>query len=290
LTQRAAHPRGQTTDAMPKLLAGKLFDEAGQPLHVSGTTKAERRYRYYVSRGLINGQRTAIEGGWRLAAPQIERAVIAAAGQILKDDAAIGTLLLEQPGFSTQRLAHALKAIDAFRAGLSAGDVYDATVAALIARVDLGVNELELTLDLAPLLKAQLEVESQASLTIKRCVPMQLRRRGVEQRIILFGESAPTAKIDATLVRAIARGRRWFDQLASRRVKDALEIAQRDGVPDSYVRRLMPLAFLAPSVVEAICSGHQPPDLTAERLTRRVKLPLCWTEQKKALGLTLAKS
>jgi hypothetical protein len=132
--------------------------------------------------------------------------------------------------------------------------------------------------------------EGPTSLAIKRCVPMQLRRRGVEQRIILSGGSTPTSNIDAILVRAIARGRRWFDQLASRHVKDTLEIAQCDGVPDSYVRRLMPLAFLAPSVVEAICSGRQPPDLTAERLTRRIKLPLCWTEQEKALGLTLANS
>jgi site-specific DNA recombinase len=113
---------------------------------------------------------------------------------------------------------------------------------------------------------------------------MQLRRRGVELRIILPGKSAPTSNRDATLVRAIVRGRRWFDQLASNRAQDTFEIAQRDRVPDSYVRRLVPLAFLAPSVVEAICSAHQPPDLTAERLTRRIRLPLSWTEQEKTLG------
>jgi site-specific DNA recombinase len=133
----------------------------------------------------------------------------------------------------------------------------------------LGINQLQLALNLAPLLKAQLGVESPPSLTIKRCVPLQLRRRGVELRIILPGNSAPTSNLDATLVRAIARGRRWFDQLASNCAKDTFEIAQREGVPDSYVRRLVPLAFLAPSVVEAICTGRQPPDLTAERLTRR---------------------
>jgi site-specific DNA recombinase len=50
LTQKAAHPRGQTTNTMSNLLAGKLFDEAGQPLYITGTTKARHRYRYYVSR------------------------------------------------------------------------------------------------------------------------------------------------------------------------------------------------------------------------------------------------
>src|SRR6202035_4582727 len=120
---------------------------------------------------------------------------------------------------------------------------------------------------------------SPASLTIKQSVPLQLRRRGVELRIMLPGKPAPASNVDATLVRAIGRGRRWFDQLASNRAKDTFEIAQRDRVPDSYVRRLIPLAFLAPSVVEAFCSGRQPPDLTAECLTRRIRLPVSGTEQ-----------
>jgi site-specific DNA recombinase len=285
LSQKAAHPRGQTTHVMSNLLVGKLFDEAGQPLYVSGTTKGNRRYRYYVSRSLVKGPLGVTEDGWRLAAPQIERAVIAAAAQILKEEAAIGTLLLEQAGLSTQRLAQALKAIDAFRTELDAADANAAATTALIARIELGIDELQLALNLAPLLKAQLGVESPTSLTLKRCVPMQFRRRGVELRIIMTGTSAPPSKIDATLVRAIARGRRWFDQLAAKRAKDTFEIAQRDGVPDSYVRHLIPLAFLAPSVVDAICRGRQPPELTAERLTRRIRLPVSWTEQETKLGL-----
>jgi site-specific DNA recombinase len=275
---------------MANLLAGKLFDEAGQPLYVSGTTKGHRRYRYYVSRNLVKGMRGETADGWRLAAPQIERAVVAAAAQILKDDAAIGTLLLEQAGLSAEQLARALKAIDAFRPELDAANANAAATAALIARVELGVNELQLTLNLAPLLRDQLGVEWQASLTIKRCVPMELRRRGVELRIVLPGKSAPASNLDTTLVRAIGRGRRWFAQLATNRAKDTFEIAQRDGVPDSYVRRLIPLAFLAPSVVEAICTGRQPTDLTAGGLTRRTRLPVSWTEQEKTVGLSLAKS
>jgi hypothetical protein len=70
----------------------------------------------------------------------------------------------------------------------------------------------------------------------------------------------------------------------SRRACDTLEIAKPEGLPDSYVRRLIPLAFLAPSLVEAICAGRQPPELTAERLTRRTSLPIDWTAQEKVVG------
>jgi site-specific DNA recombinase len=93
------------------------------------------------------------------------------------------------------------------------------------------------------------------------------------------------AKIDPLLLKAIERGRRWFAELASNRASNALEIAKREGPTSGYVRRPIPLAFLAPSIVEAICEGRQPPDLTAERLTRRARLPYQWAEQHNALGL-----
>jgi hypothetical protein len=46
----------------------------------------------------------------------------------------------------------------------------------------------------------------------------------------------------------------------------------------------MPLAFLAPDIVEAILAGTQPVDLTAGTLTRRADLSLSWSEQKSLFG------
>ena len=46
----------------------------------------------------------------------------------------------------------------------------------------------------------------------------------------------------------------------------------------------MPLAFLAPDIVARILSGTQPVDLTTEELTKRIDLPLDWTEQRALLG------
>jgi hypothetical protein len=51
------------------------------------------------------------------------------------------------------------------------------------------------------------------------------------------------------------------------------------------VRRLIPLGFLSPRVVEAIVGGHQPPDLGVMALTRRIDLPLLWSAQEQALGV-----
>jgi site-specific DNA recombinase len=51
---------------------------------------------------------------------------------------------------------------------------------------------------------------------------------------------------------------------------------------------MLPLAFLAPDIVEAIAAGRQPPDLTAYRLIRAVELPIAWAAQRQLLGFSAA--
>jgi len=55
-------------------------------------------------------------------------------------------------------------------------------------------------------------------------------------------------------------------------------------VYDSYVKRLIPLALLAPKIVQSICDGSQPATLTAEVLKHTTPLPLEWTKQRQILG------
>ena len=52
---------------------------------------------------------------------------------------------------------------------------------------------------------------------------------------------------------------------------------------DRYVSSLLPLALLAPEIVDAIAAGRQPPDLTAHRLIRSLDLPVDWAAQKRLL-------
>jgi site-specific DNA recombinase len=63
------------------------------------------------------------------------------------------------------------------------------------------------------------------------------------------------------------------------------ELARREGIDGRSVRRLIPLGFLAPRIIEAIAEGRQPVELTVEALTRRIDLPLLWSAQEQALGI-----
>jgi site-specific DNA recombinase len=114
---------------------------------------------------------------------------------------------------------------------------------------------------------------------------MQIRRRGFEMRLVIQGNRAPAPLADLRLIKAIARGRQWADDLLAGRVQSVAAIAKREGVLPNYVRRLTRLAFLAPRIVEAIVVGHQPPELTAKALTERIELPLLWSEQEGAVGI-----
>jgi hypothetical protein len=92
-----------------------------------------------------------------------------------------------------------------------------------------------------------------------------------------------SSKYDLTLIKAIARGHAWFDELATGRARSLQELANREGITRRYIRRLVNLAFLSPQLVEAILQGRQPVELTATRLTE-LDLPLDWTEQHRLLA------
>tara|TARA_R110002167_G_scaffold201021_2_gene404452 strand:- start:310 stop:570 length:261 start_codon:yes stop_codon:yes gene_type:complete len=82
----------------------------------------------------------------------------------------------------------------------------------------------------------------------------------------------------------IATARNWFDQLASGDAGSVKEIAEREKVFDTEITRILPLAFLAPSIIENILNGRQPETLTVKSLKRINPLPTDWNEQRKRLG------
>ncbi|MGA3230730.1 MAG: hypothetical protein ABSD51_12350, partial [Candidatus Binatus sp.] len=120
---------------------------------------------------------------------------------------------------------------------------------------------------------------------LSRFLPLRMKRRGVETRIIMTeGEDLPR-KVDPALLKAVARAKAWFEELASGRLRSLTDIARREKIAPRYVERLSRLSFVAPRIVEAICQGRQPADLNAETLLNRIDLPLEWSAQLNALGI-----
>ena len=282
LREQAAHHRTIDRRAVSSPLAGKLFDESGEPLYVCGANKRTRRYRYYVSRKVIQGSSEKTKRGWRLPALEIERAVASAGRQMLGDRPAIATIL-QGVGVPIGELQSALDTAETIGQQLA----HDAEVADhlrhLIDRVQLERGGIRVSLNLKRLIAEPIDTQDLASLTMTRFIPMEMKRRGVELSLVIEGETSAVKRPDLSLLKAIARGHRWFKELASGRTASIREIAEREGVCDSYVKRLIPLALLAPDIVQSMCDGSQPATLTAEALKRTVQLPLEWTKQRQIL-------
>jgi site-specific DNA recombinase len=274
---------GRKTEAPSSPLAGKLFDESGEPLYVQGAAKGQRRYRYYVSKALVRGNSEDAEQGWRISAPEIEKRVVAAAQAVLADQPAIA-LALEASGDDPNGLPTVLKSAHTWSERLASKSEAAAALGELIERVQISRESLHLSLKLPLALTEPSDGASLVSLPLSRLVPMQMKRRGVEMRIVLEGDSTPNS-VDLPLLKAVARARRWADELVSGKVRSVGELARREGLDGRSVRRLIPLGFLAPRIVEAIAEGRQPVDITLEALTRRIDLPLLWTAQHQLLGM-----
>ena len=140
---------------------------------------------------------------------------------------------------------------------------------------------MQITLNLRALLPSDRFRADGADLRMTRLVPLQMRRRGVETRLVLPGEAAAALRIDPALLRALARGYQWFGELAAGTAVSTKQIAAREGVSDSYVRHLVPLALLAPAIVECICAGRQSVCLSAERLKTQAGVPIEWDAQQR---------
>ena len=261
---------------------GRLFDESGQSMTPSHAVKGERRYRYYVSRGLIKETSDPAGRGWRLPAPEIERTVAASACQILSDKIGIAAAA---SGVAENRLPAIFAAAEGWRERLQSEVEAGAALSALVDRVDLTETGIRVSLKL-PVPETPSRLAANANeLIIARFFPMTVRRRGVEMRLVIAGNRAPAAGADSALLKAVARARLWSEDLLVGRARSVAEIAERERVGSRYVRRLLRLAFLAPEIVEAIAGADQPPELTAEVLAEQIDLPLLWTAQVKAVGI-----
>jgi len=111
-------------------------------------------------------------------------------------------------------------------------------------------------------------------------VPMSFRKRGGRKQVIApNGETwaPPRARIDNTLVKALARGFRWRRMLESGTVATVTEIAARERINPSYVSRVLRLTLLDPEIVEAILDGRQAAEVTLPVLMKA--FPVEWNDQ-----------
>jgi site-specific DNA recombinase len=273
----------------PSLLTGMLFDSDGNRMTPSHAVKKGTRYHYYVSRPLIIKDHTESSAGRRTPAAEIEQLVTSRVRQWLLDPGNIyqATRL---PDLSAQRQLVARAA----EIGKSWPELpatrQRAFLTALIDRINVGANRLDIHIRPARLgallgVAARPLPSAADDETQMLSVPVQLRRCGREIRMLIDGtDPFATTKPDARLVKLLIRARRFNAALSESDGVPFAVLAKQEGVSPSYFTRLVRLSYLAPDITQAILDGHQPPDLTADKLLAHSRLPLAWHEQRTVLG------
>jgi len=240
------------------LLAGLVFDDRGNRMSPTYTMRLGNRYRYYISQAYLRGGEAGSRP--RISADEVERVVVEATCRQQSRDS-------QTTDFST---------------GVWSADIRE-LVRSTVERIVIHRDDLEIMLKVKELNGTiDNDNHSQDPKTIRLALP-PARPRARKEILVPGNCGTQPRRIDQALILALARARSWMRSLRQGEFVDTNEIAQRFGLGDAHVRRLLRLAYLAPDIVEAIIEGRQPRTLTVKRLLRGI--PLSWADQRATFGL-----
>jgi DNA invertase Pin-like site-specific DNA recombinase len=284
----------------PSLLAGLLFDAAGNRFTPSHAVKNGKRYRYYVSQAVIQHRPSQASMPARIPAHDVEALVSGQLCVFLSRPQEVLDALSEPDHQATHsdRVVTAAKKQAALWVQQSTAEKR-AFLLACVARITMHEEGLEILLDKAALGNALLNtpipsarhpsqrmdgyggVEDAA--LFRLTVKARLKRCGGEVRLIALSasEGDVPARHNAALLKALARARAWHEKLLSGEAKSLRAIAKEIGVTERYVSRIIRCAFLAPTLIEAILQGRQPPELTLDKMLG--DMPIDWAKQTKEM-------
>ncbi|MGK7651994.1 hypothetical protein ACSQ76_06125 [Roseovarius sp. B08] len=160
-----------------------------------------------------------------------------------------------------------------------AADADAATLLGLVERIDIMPGQLGLQLEPAALSNLiNIAPDDLDQTCLNRSFPFQIRKRGVETKIIL--NDAPSGT-DDTLIRNLAKAHAWVERLKAGETFS--KIAASDHTSKRRIQQLVGLAFLAPDIIRDVLAGRQPIGFTSEWCLRH-DLPSDWTQQRKLLA------
>jgi DNA invertase Pin-like site-specific DNA recombinase len=299
--------------AEPSLLAGLLQDDHGNRLTPTHTVKKGKRYRYYASLhrragkpGPETDETRSSPPNWRIPAAEIETTVIAQLAKRLADPHWLMKNAAERQTITQRKaLIRNGKTIAARLQSLAGADLR-AQLLSLVTRITLSDGVLRIDVDQSLFTRAAMgrtlpaqkhpaqgkqiddrvrsstkQRQVKAGDTVQIHVPIALSRRGMETKLIISApdERHNSRKPDPVLVKLIANAHRWWGDLVTGRYPTTRALAQAYGTDERYVARVLQLAFLAPSIVNAIVVEQQPIELTAQRLMTLRNLPHNWNTQ-----------
>ncbi len=270
------------------LLAGMVVDAQGQRLTPSHTVKGGRRYRYYLGR---KGEPDNTSGpSARARRPCIpahdpERLVTAEWRSLLMTPDLDVQLEVDEPEISTL-ICNAAQRLSGAWPEMSLPAQRHALLAAGL-QVTVGRTQLSLSFvrdGLLALLEGTALPNRRGSKNIDpliRTVDAEVIRLHGETRILedeTESKARAVAPMHQTLLRAIAQGRVWHQQLISGEVT-LPRLALRVGVAPIQIQRKLQCAWLAPDLIEGLLEGRASSRLSLASV--RANFTMDWAAQRR---------
>ena len=232
------------------LLVGRIFDDRGNRMTPSHARKNGTKYRYYISSVLVQGQGERAGTVNRIPAADVEARIIKAVrSHIGEDNDLDDRKLINERMTRVEVQAHKLVV-----------ELAKTRAAGSRQRTRRDVIDIPWS---KPPSKRRREILIPKSQNSENIRPIRSENR-------------------ATLVTAIARGRRWLDELIANPTTNPDSIAEREGCTARQVNMMISLAFLAPDLVKAAIEGKLPHGMGVRRLR---DMPPEWSRQRQTLGL-----
>jgi hypothetical protein len=118
-------------------------------------------------------------------------------------------------------------------------------------------------------------------------VPLKIRYQNGRKRIIspetMDEKSDSESSTNKSMVQMIVRGYAWMRMIEEGKIKSIGELTDKTGYHYSHIWRILQVANLYPSLVEAILEGNEPYGLSLSKLKKPV--PEIWEEQNEIIFL-----
>jgi site-specific DNA recombinase len=277
--------RTRTNAKSQSLLAGLIYDEAGNRLLSSHATKNGKRYRYYVtSRQTGRSATSANLARLRLPAAMIDELVRGKLQSFLADKARISRLL-RQARCRPAEIGSGLGIASERAASLISSSSMAQTVADVLARVTVSATHLKISIKRDRLLamltdrsRENGQDDDQDNL-IALQMPVPATPGGGSGKLVFEDQNAVIR--DAVVIKAIARAADWFEQLTTDKAQSMAEIAVGEGITDNYVSNLIHLAWLSPDIVDRVLDGEPAATTLARTAMLTRKSDVLWSQGRK---------
>lgn len=255
------------------LLAGLLVDAENRSMSSCHSNKPGKRYRYYISQGEVQGKPSKPDTLTKIPAGEIETVVTSAVVKFLGNDSHL-TQALPEATMTQRELA---------RQWSKTWESHDAAwrhclVREVVRKVRLQANAVVCELSpsvLSQRLSQQPVEKPKTEQPYITTVSVRLKR--INGGPVLMLTNTHTKPTNKRLATSVAKAYVWNQMLLIGQAPNLLALSKTVQCDDSYIRRTLPLAWLSPTIMEALVEGDEPESLQLADLIAMSKLE--WSQQ-----------